>query len=359
MAERTRIQWADSTWDPWRGCTKVSPGCKNCYAEALAKRNPEVFGGWGKGAQRVVSKSWTEPVAWNRKSAQARQEWRNRWNGTLRETFKPETLPPIPSRPKVFPSKCDWLDEEVGASLRGKFLELIRSTPDLLWLLLTKRPENFRPMLEACLPCASQIVDAGPSMYEWLREWIGGKAPGNVWCGTSVEDQERMNERVGKLLAIPSRLHFLSIEPLLDEVEIPWRSMCDECSSCGRPMPVGINGCFDPRTGDDDCDGDRLVVPKIGWVIVGGESGANARDCDVKWIESVVGQCSAAKVPAFVKQLGSRPYRSWDNPPGDTIPEIAATKGEAWTLEDKKGGDPSEWPRCHGLNVRQTPEDVA
>lgn len=371
MAETTKIQWAESTWDPWRGCTKVSPGCLNCYAEALAQRNPEVFGGWGKGAVRATSKSWNHPIVWDRKAAQRRQEYDNRHDGTLRAAFKPETLPPPPPRPTVFPSKCDWLDDEVGPPRRAQFLSLMASTPNLVWLLLTKRPENFERLLRECIPYSALDATSNAGLAHWIEEWIGGKPPENVVIGTSVEDQTRMDERGPLLVKIPARLRFLSVEPLLGPVEIPQRLMCDECDGCGRPMPRHVNGCFDPWTGDDNCDGDRRVMPKIDWVIVGGESGPNARKCKLEWIGQVVSDCKIVKVPVFVKQMGSYCVSrndvgfEGDTPaawPMDTHHSDNEEPGEYQgkpiriLLRDRKGGDPTEWPAWY--RVRETPPDL-
>lgn len=179
MGTETKIQWADSTWSPWRGCTKVSPGCANCYAETLAKRNPAVMGGWGKGAPRVLAKNWDEPAGWNRKATQRFTEWNNRWDGTMRAMFKPKTVPDAPNRPTVFPSLCDWLDDEVPTEWLARFLQLIWDTPSIDWLLLTKRPELWAKRL---LDCIALTVMSLPAL-----EWHNGTPPPNVWFGVSAE----------------------------------------------------------------------------------------------------------------------------------------------------------------------------
>lgn len=118
--KQTSIEWCDHTWSPWRGCTKVSPGCANCYAEKLSKRNPSVLGQWGKGKPRVLAKNWSEPVKWNEDSADGIEE------GIL--------LDKNIGKKRVFPSLCDWLDEEVPIEWLCRFLKLIYDTPDLDWL---------------------------------------------------------------------------------------------------------------------------------------------------------------------------------------------------------------------------------
>lgn len=281
MALNTNIEWCDASWDAWRGCTEVSPGCANCYARELSYRNPAVFGSWGKGKPRVKSKGWHQPILWDRKAAQAGEPL---W---------------------VFPSKCDWLDEEVPAEWLGQFLDLINATPHLRWLLLSKRPGAWidRMVLAGRWAHEEGKIGAG-SVGDMIEGWIQGQPPANVWVGTSVEDQQRTS-RLPQVLAIPAALRFLSVEPLLGPVDLS----------------------------------EWILGRKIGWVIVGGESGRLARTCQVDWIHSIVCQCSLAHVPAFVKQLGAQSYE------GKTF----------MGLVHPKGGEPSEWPS--DLRVRQFPEE--
>lgn len=314
MSERTQIEWADHTWSPWRGCAKVSPGCANCYAETLSKRNPKVLGSWGKGAPRVLAKNWGDPMRWQKRTAM--------------------DMP----RPRVFPSLCDWLDEEVSPAWLAEFLALINLTPRLDWLLLTKRPENWRERIDAAALASTSFHQ------RWLVEWLGGTPPPNVWVGVSVEDQIRADERIPLLLEIPAALRWLSVEPMLGPVDL-----------CHVETEEGSS--LDSLTGDWGVEGRGHTGPKperVDWVVIGGESGRKSRWCDVKWVRSVISECQLAGVPVFVKQLGSRPFRSWDGPPGSTIPEIAATIGIAWTLNHPKGGDPAEW--TSDLRVREFPE---
>lgn len=332
MPEETKIKWADHSWSPWRGCTKVSPGCANCYAETLSKRNPAVLGRWGKGKPRVLAKNWGDPVRWNKREG-----------GKMVDASEFVSA----TKPRVFPSLCDWLDEEVPIEWLARFLKLIHDTPNLDWLLLTKRPENWRSRMEAAMEPASW-----PGRSKYIAEWIGGTPPPNIWFGVSVEDQQRANERIPTLLQIPAKIRWLSVEPLLGPVDLEMLndgSWYDKEGANKYDALRGIaywlqHGSYDHGLGGG---------PRLDWLVVGGESGRGARNCDVKWVESLLVQASTARVPVFVKQLGSRPFRSWDNPPGNTIPEIAATIGEAWTLEHPKGGDPSEWPS--DLRVREFP----
>lgn len=152
----------------------------------------------------------------------------------------------------------------------------------------------------------------------------------NVWLGASAEDQDRLDERVPHLLRCPAAVRFLSLEPLLG--------------------PMDLHGAFyRPRRGPGDTY-KRHSKHCVDWVVVGGESGAKARPCDVGWIRSIVGQCRAAGASCFVKQLGSNPCCEHGHQGrGHCIP-----CGLDLPLRNRKGGDPSEWPE--DLRVRQFPE---
>lgn len=288
----------------------MSPGCLNCYAETLAKRNPAVLGGWGKGAPRVLAKNWQEPMRWQKRTSM--------------------DMPPT----RVFPSLCDWLDDEVPTEWLARFLQLIWDTPSIDWLLLTKRPELWAKRMRECI---ALTVASLPAL-----EWFNGTPPPNVWLGVSVEDQKWAEDRIPILLETPARLRWLSVEPLLGEIGLHPKWLADECDACGRPMPRNIEGCWNPHTGDDDCDGSRTVLRKVDWVVVGGESGPKARECHADWIRSLVRQCQSAEVPVFVKQVGSRPI------------DRSVRAAEWGVVKDPKGGDPNEWPM--DLCVRQFPE---
>jgi protein gp37 len=176
----TGIEWTDETFNPWQGCTKVSAGCLNCYAETIAKRNLRGEGfnvKWGKGQARIRNSSeyWQKPLAWEKKA---------------QKTGK---------RIKVFAaSMADVFDEEVDPSWRTDFWNVVRQTPTLDWQVLTKRPQNILGMI--------------PS--DWEEGW------NNVWLGTSVEDQKRADETIPILSSVPAKVRFLSVEPLLGPVSL-------------------------------------------------------------------------------------------------------------------------------------------
>src|SRR5262245_38941981 len=162
MGKETNIQWCDHTFNPWRGCTKVSPGCQHCYAETLAARNPKVLGVWGPHGTRVIASEsmWREPLKWNKKAEIA---------GVRRRVFCASLADVFEDRPEL-------------VEPRYRLWRLIVNTPYLDWLLLTKRPENAGRMLAD-----------------------GGSLPGilgfpSIWLGVSVEDQQRADERIPVLL---------------------------------------------------------------------------------------------------------------------------------------------------------------
>ena len=293
MGTETKIEWCDHTMNPWWGCVKVHTGCKNCYAERLDARTGG--GHWGgKSPRRLIRSAWAEPDLWNAAAKKA---------GRVDRVF-------CASMCDLFEDYAGPVVDQIGARatdhtgrpwtldlLRERLWPIVERTTSLLWLLLTKRPENV-----------TRMVPGG-----WMKAW-----PGNVMVGTSVSDQETAEAYIPRLLAVPGR-RFLSCEPLL--------GLLDLSAFCGGQY-VGLPG---DRVHDHYNFG-------IDWVIVGGESGAGARPCDVAWFRSIVSQCRAAGVPVFVKQLGRRPV----------IPA-----SEPWTCLDRKGGDPDEWPE--DLRVREFP----
>lgn len=309
----TKIEWTDHSWSPWMGCTKVSPGCANCYAETLSKRNPAVLGQWGRGKPRVMAKNWNDPVKWNR----------NVLGDLDIVPGQPDRFTPY-HRPTVFPSLCDWLDDEVPVEWLPKFLQLIHDTPNLTWLLLTKRPENFSARINAAVRVIQDL-----SLALWASKWIDTQAPSNVWVGASIEDQTWADQRIPALLSIPAAGRFLSVEPLLGPVDIyDW--IKGQHWGHSRPSRVESTSC------------------DIHWVIIGGESGPGARPCNVEWIRSLVRQCQSASVPVFVKQLGTFCNIAQPGDHGQGFMPVRFTH--------PKGGDPAEWPE--DLRVREFPEGL-
>ncbi|WP_226779566.1 DUF5131 family protein [Oceaniglobus trochenteri] len=224
MGANSKIEWTTHTFNPWWGCTKVSEACKHCYAEAWAKRVGQNV--WGpKPERRQLSDThWRQPLKWNRDAEGAAE------------------------RPRVFcASMADvFEDREELVPLRARLFDLIEETPNLDWLLLTKRPQNVA------------------RMAKWQAEW-----PDNVWLGTTVELQHRADELLPYLAAIPAKVRFISAEPLLGSLAIePW------------------------------------LETTIDWVITGGESGPKARPASPEWFRSLHSQCMRTETAFHFKQWG-------------------------------------------------------
>lgn len=266
--ENSKIEWTDHTFNPWIGCTKVSPGCLNCYAEALNLRWKKGEN-WGPGAPRARTSAsyWRDPLKWNSAIAIARRTWDAYAVKMGREANAREKFGDRPRNARVFSaSLADWLDHEVPIDLLADFLFLVYSTRHLDWLLLTKRPRAWRVRIEAVLftPTSRHT----PEFWAWVRAWLDGTPPDNVWIGTTAEDQDRYTERVEWLGRIPARIHFLSCEPLLG------------------PINLGLFNSL------------------VNWVIVGGESGSGARPMHGDWARRLHTQCSLGGIAFFFKQWG-------------------------------------------------------
>lgn len=220
MAENSGIEWTTHTFNPWIGCTKISPACDHCYAETWDNR----FGGerWGPKAPRTRTKSWSGPRKWNRLAE----------GGT--------------TRPRVFcASLADVFDNHrsIESAWRADLWALIKETPNLDWLLLTKRPQNITKFLP--------------------EDWGNGYA--NVWLGMTVENQAEYDKRKASFLSVPAAIRFLSMEPLLGPVDLG-----------------GANG--------------------INWVIAGGENGPTHRPMDIDWVRFIRDQCAESNTAFLFKQ---------------------------------------------------------
>ena len=267
MGKNSSIEWTDHTFNPWVGCAKVSAGCQHCYAEALMDTR---FGRvqWGVNGTRQQ----TNPANW----VQVR-----RWNAEAVRTGV---------RRRVFcGSLCDWLEDRHDTNAwRISLLELIELTHGLDWLMLTKRPENAVRLIQQA---------AGRSVESFFE-----RNP-HVWFGTSVENQEQADKRIPHLLNIPARVRFLSMEPLLGPVDLTRIDYGGE--------PGSAIDCLRELYWQWYYDGDHLIdkaptddARTVNWVIVGGESGNNARPMHPDWARSIRAQCQAAGVPFFFKQWG-------------------------------------------------------
>lgn len=395
MAENSGIEWCKHTWSPWRGCTKVSDGCKHCYADAQAKRNPKVLGVWGPNGSRTVNADWKTPLRWDWQAAVAGERWRifpsmcdpfEDWGGehvldsqgnVMWERQGNVVRAGQTTAAKVYEERPAKLDD-----VRRQFFRLIDATPNLDWLLLTKRPENARRMMSAAMGYAEHTDGLTIDLAEHVERCCQ-----NLWIGTSVENQAAADERIPHLLRVPAAVRFLSMEPLLGPVDLErhlgaWLACfncgeayglaemvpdpeghphgADECAKCGSKGNVislwGRGQLDEFLEGTRYADDDPRDGCEIDWVIVGGESGPKARPCDVAWIRSIRDQCKAAGVACFVKQLGARPEcmcsdRHWHRSPEATCNDNSCRRV---LLRDNKGGDWSEWPA--DLKVREFPD---
>jgi protein gp37 len=224
MGKETGISWTDHTFNPWWGCMKVSPGCANCYAEAFAKRTGHKV--WGPEAEyRTFGfKHWQEPKKWNDDAAK---------RGVTEKVF-------CASMADVFDVRGDGIE-------RTRLWSLIWDTPNLIWQLLTKRPENW-------------------------RRYLPEPHPPNLWLGFTAEDGEHYHKRAAYMQSIPwfNGLFFVSYEPALG------------------PLRIGGN------------------YPQLKWLIFGGESGPKRRPTEQKWAEDVKADCERLGIAFFMKQMGAR-----------------------------------------------------
>lgn len=273
MSENSKIEWTDHTFNPWEGCQKVGPGCDHCYAEA---RNARFSGGtavnWGPGAprRRTSAANWRKPLQWNR-------------DGTFYAIHG--------RRQRVFcASLADVFDNAVDPAWRVDLFDLIRSTPNLDWLMLTKRIGNVRPMLSEALSIAQHYGIRG-TLANWLACWVDGEPPANVWLGATIVNQAEADRDIPKLLTVPARVRFLSMEPLLGPVDLTREWLAHRCGG-EYPFPQ-----LEPehRT---------RMIELLDWVIVGGESGPGARPMHPDWARDLCDQCAAASVPFLFKQWG-------------------------------------------------------
>jgi protein gp37 len=332
MPQKTPIEWTDYSSqliryrdaagkDVW-ACAKTSPGCARCYSEAIAER----FGRGGPFNLATV-RATTPYFAHD-------------------EATKVIRSKPLSGRRVFVGDMTDVFGEWVPDDLLDRMFAVFALRHDVTFQVLTKRPERMARYFndrDSHLAMTRQFVN-----FREYAEPVGPWPLPNVHLGTSVEDQARANERIPHLLNTPAAVRFLSVEPLLGDVNL---------TNCLYGEAYGSTA------GKRGGPGGQMVTsapPPVSWVIVGGESGKGARPCDVGWIRSVVNQCREADVPCFVKQLGARPFGNYGEPcapVGRRHMSVAQRQGllacSFMKFRDSKGGDPSEWPEA--LRVREFP----
>ncbi len=296
MSDKSKIEWTTHTFNPWWGCSRVSPGCRFCYADDQAKRYGHQV--WRRhGLRRMLSEqNWNRPLKWNREAERA---------GETVKVFSASMADVFEDHPDV-------------AEPRKRLWDVIESTPWLTWQLLTKRPENVNRMV--------------PWTGRWPYDW-----PANVWLGTSVENQRYADQRVPELYGTNAHTLFLSCEPLLGPVNL---GLGVNHADHARDHILSDQGwdCLDCSDEDTGMTVPWTVPgdPRLRWCIIGGESGPRARPAELRWIRDLLAQCRDAQVAPFVKQLGSVLGR-----------QIGA---------GSKGGDWDAWPE--DLRVREFPRSV-
>lgn len=345
---RTPIEWTTFAANPIKfrnaaghvewGCVHASEGCRHCYAETLAKR-------YGRGGPFTAQTMKGLTPFLDEKE--------------LRHMLTAQTVDGIP----VAGSMCfvgdmtdvfgGWVDDDLLDQLFGVFA----LRPDVTWQVLTKRAARLRAYLTSRAVPGSFHVRLHAILSNADRPTSTPEFPWplpNVWVGVSCENQAAADERIPDLTAAPAAVRFVSAEPLLGPINLH-TAFC-KYATCRIANAAQRYGPWCEPSGE------------IGWVIVGGESGPGARPCDIDDIQSIVNQCQDARVPVFVKQLGSKPWMD-NNPssartkmPVRTEAEIAAAAAVfakyvencfSLPIKDRKGGDPNEWPA--DLRVREFP----
>ena len=311
MGDNSAISWTDATWNPVRGCSRVSPGCGGpgdgggCYAEIMAAR----FSGpgmWGEGFAHMVGGD-------------------HRWTGKVEMIDHMLNLPLRWRRPrKIFVnSTSDLFHEKLPNEAIDRVFAVMALAPQHTFQILTKRAERMHNYIKRL--SRQDSYGSLPRNIIATAERHGISYEGtmafwplrNIWLGVSVEDQERADERIPALLATPAAVRFISAEPLLEAVDF---------------------SAF-------------LQGSTLNLIIVGGESGAGARPFDIDWARQILRQCRMADVACFIKQLGSHPIQqNLEYVEGQAV-EVSSRDVP---LRDKKGADPAEWPE--DLRVQQFPK---
>lgn len=306
MGDKTNIEWTDATWNPIRGCSRVSEGCRNCYAETVANR----FNGPGLPYEGLIASG-------------------GQWNGQIK--LVPEQLeqPLRWTRPrKIFVnSMSDLFHENVPFEYIAAVFAVMSVTTRHTYQVLTKRPQRmveffqwalqqqdddgaWQPLRPDVFP--SDAFFAGDRIFDHFPAWINWQTCGydncgpawpykNVWLGVSVEDQATADERIPLLLQTPAAVRWISAEPLLGAIDLWW--------ALTRFWPEMVGGFlqrghFSP--------GAETLLP-IDWVVVGGESGTGARAMHPDWARSLRDQCAAAGVPFLFKQWGEWGFEPYPN----------------------------------------------
>lgn len=327
MGDKTKIQWSDATWNPLaafdratgkRGwfCTRVSDGCKNCYAAILNQR---------LGTGHDYQLRYLEQIEFRLVNLDQPSRWK-----------RPRRI--------FVNSMTDLFHEAVPSEMIVEvFVAMAMMVGRHVFQVLTKRAGRMADLLGD--PDFRLEVETGIAQrLDGIHRGIKWPLP-NVWLGTSVENQEAADDRIPHLLRTPAAVRFLSCEPLIGSVDLT-RVSLGECDAVFHDYPHINRARF---TINAVRGVESFRWPAVDWVIAGGESGPGARPCNVEWIRSIVAQCRNFEVPVFVKQLGARAVAFSGTMQADID----------WTqlvCTDRKGGIPEEWPE--DLRVREFPAAI-
>jgi len=293
----TTIAWTDETINPIVGCSRISAGCQNCYAASAAK------------SARLQQFPQYQKVA--------------NWNGTT-EFVENQLHKPYQwkkSKRIFLGSMTDLFHENTPFSWLEEIMAMVEETPQHTYQILTKRPQR---MIEFFDWYSALCSDESIGDIKW-------RMPDNIWLGVSCENQAMADKRIPLLLEIPAKVRFLSCEPLLEPLDL------------SKFLPIEWSEIAEDWIESWPGVGSYNVNDYPNWIIVGGESGTGARPCHVDWIRDIASQCQSAKVPVFVKQLGSNVISS---------PYIDGVKSH-YKLKDRKGADINEFP--DDLRLQQFP----
>lgn len=276
MSNNTGIEWTDATWNPTTGCTKVSPGCDNCYALTFSERWRGVSGHYFENGFDIQLRpdKLTLPLRWK----------------------KPR---------KVFVnSMSDLFHKDIPDEYIAKVFAVMALTPRHTYQLLTKRHGRMRSLLNdrsfaVAVRVEMYAIDRDATL-DTQEQW---PLP-NVWLGVSVEDQKHADLRIPALLDTPAAVRFLSCEPLLGSVDLT------RIAAGSKQQPDMVYDALGQRYGVPG-RWQAATSARIDWVIVGGESGRGARPMSPQWAASLRDQCAAADVPFFFKQWGEYAPTGW------------------------------------------------
>ena len=311
----TEIAWTDVTWNPATGCTKVSPGCAHCYAEAVA---PRTFRGRPFTDVLFHPERLLQPLHWRK----PRKVFVNSMSDLFHENLSDGTIDSIFAvialsymlQPRhvfqVLTKRSERMREYWSLPMRGtRIIAAARRLSHAEEVARKFYPNHKYPYPDVDDSIADGFFGTHALSDDWRPTHLR-----NVWMGVSVENQAQANIRIRHLRQTPAAIRFMSVEPLISEVDL--------CPA-GGPPPIG-------------------PLPPIDWVIVGGESGPKARPCELSWIRKVVKECRKDGIPVFVKQLGR--YPTYD---------VSGGFMAEYTVRNRKGADPSEWPE--DLRIREMP----